>query len=201
MKIFKAFTIGIVLTTVVSCSSLDIRELPKNSKETATHNRGLDSQKKSYESIGIYSPGDKLRGDLMLEDSLSDSLYKKKIRNITSSRIVKGSENRALGPVVKILKRDNFEALLIIKNLEVASTSFRSPDGTVGNNIRGSLLLKKESQPLRTLTAQIEFIDLKSKNTLWTGELTFQDANNLPMLIQKTAEGITEYLSKKNFIQ
>lgn len=201
MKIIKAIITGVVLTTVVSCSSLDVRDLPsKENAGSAESTRSPDSQKKGFGSIGIYSPGDPLRGDLMLEQSLSEALYKRRVRNLTSSLLLPGSQNRSIGTVVKMLKRDNFEALLIIKNLNVVTESSRSPSGTVGNDGRETLILQKEINPLRTLTAQIEFIDLKSKNTVWTGDLTFKDANALPILIEKTADGIANHLANKNLI-
>ncbi len=200
MKIIKALITGIVLTTVVSCSSLEVNDLPKSTSIQSESTRGVDSQKKGYGSIGIYSSGDKLRGDLLLEESLSNALYKRKIRNLTSSLILSGSESRTLPPVVKVLKRDNFEALLVIKKLEISSESSRSPNATVGNDNRETLILKKQPEPLRTLSAQIEFIDLKSKNTVWSGELTFQDVNSLSLLIQKTADGIASHLAAKNLI-
>lgn len=200
MKILKALTIGIVLTTVVSCSSLEVQDNPLKGTTDSTGLRQPGSELKPYGSIGIYSSGDKLRGDSMLEESLSNTLHQRKIRNLTSSLVLPGSQTRAIGPVVKLLKKDNFEALLIIKNLNIVSETPRSPNGTIGNQSRETLLLKKEAQPLRTLTAELEFIDLKSKNTVWTGQLTFQDTTALPMLIQKTADGIATYLAGKNLI-
>jgi hypothetical protein len=200
MKIIKALVTGIVLTTVVSCSSLEVSEIQTSATQKMNANRMPDSQKKGYGSIGIYSSGDKLKGDIFLEESLSNELYKKKIRNLTSSLILPGNEQRALKPVVKILKRDNFEAMLVIKQLEIASENNRAPSGTVGNDSRDTLILKKESHPLRTLTAQIDFIDLKTTSTVWSGTLTFQDASSLPALIQKTAEGIAAHLTHKNLI-
>ncbi|NBX69797.1 MAG: hypothetical protein EBR01_12650 [Proteobacteria bacterium] len=200
MKILKALTIAIVLTTVVSCSSLEVQEPPTKPAAGFENPRQPDSQKRVYESLGIYSSGDKLRGDSMLEASLADALYRRKIRNITSSIVLPGAQTRAIGPVVKVLKKDNFEALLIIKNLNIVSESSRSPSGTVGNDGRSTLLINKEPQPLRILTAELEFIDLKSKNTVWTGQLTFQDTNSLPVLIEKTAIGIADYLANKQLI-
>jgi hypothetical protein len=200
MKIIKAIVTGVVLTTVVSCSSLEMSEVQTSTAPKMEAGRMPDSQKKGYTSIGIYSSGDKLKGDSYLEESLSNELYKKKIRNLTSSLILPGNEQRALKPVVKILKRDNFEAVLVIKQLEIASETNRAPSGTVGNESRETLILKKESHPLRTLTAQIDFIDLKTTATVWSGSLTFQDASSLPILIQKTAEGIADQLAQKNLI-
>lgn len=136
----------------------------------------------------------------MLEQSLSDALYKKKIRNLTSSMMLKNNENRELKPVVRLLKRDKFEALMVIKNLDIASESTRTPSATVGNTERETLLLQKTAQPLRTLSAQIDFIDLNNQKTLWSGVLTFQDANALPILIQKTADGIVKYLESRKLI-
>ncbi len=200
MKIIKAIVTGIVLTTVVSCSSLEVNELPSKGTPSAQTTRLPDSQKKPYSSIGIFSPGDNLRGDLLLEQSLSDAFYKKKIRTLTSSLLLKNNEQRELKPVMKILKRDKFEALLVIKNLQIATETNRSPNATVGSTERETLLLKKSSQPLRTLTAQIDFVDLNNQKAIWSGVLTFQDANSLPLLIQKTADGIANYLENKNLV-
>lgn len=200
MKILKAIITGVVLTTVVSCTSMEVSDLPIKESQKATSARLPNSEANAIHSIGIFSPGDKLRGDLLLEQSLSDALYKKKVRNLTSSLLLKNNESRELKPIVKLLKRDKFEALMVIKNLDIASDSLRSPNATVGNTERETLVLQKDAQPLRTLTAQIDFIDLKSQKTLWSGELTFQDANSLPMLIQKTADGIVKYLEAKQLL-
>ncbi|MBM4303115.1 MAG: hypothetical protein FJ112_02175 [Deltaproteobacteria bacterium] len=200
MKIFKILSIGIVLTTVVSCSSLEVVEVPVKGAPSNEVVRLPSSQTKSFRSIGIYSPGDPLRGDLMLEQSLSDALYRKKIRNLTSSMLLKQSDSRELKPVMKLLKKDKFEALLVIKELEIITEVTRSPSATVGNTERGTLLLPKTSQPLTILTAKIEFIDLSNQRPLWSGVLTFQDTHSLPLLIDKTADGIAKYLETKQLI-
>ena len=203
MNLIKIITTGIVLTTVVSCSSLEISDntlAPQKASAVSVSPRSLDSQEKHYASVGIYSSGDKLKGDLLLEESLSDALYKKKVRNLTSSLILPGNETRSLPPVVKVLKRDSFEALLVIKQLEITSTSLRAPSSTIGNFTRETLVLQKQTEPLKTLSAKIEFIDLKTKNTVWSGTLTFQDASSLPLLIQKTADGIVDHLSRNNLL-
>jgi hypothetical protein len=200
MKLIKALSIGMVLTTLVSCSSLDINDLPAGAGRKVGSIDTPSTPVKPYQSVGIYSPGDKLRGDLLLEQALSDVFYQKKMRTLTSSLMLPGTESRELPPVVKILKRDKFEALLIIKKLEIVSEATRSPSGTIGNNQRGTLLNEEKMQPLRTLTAEIEFVDLKSKNTVWSGNLTFQDTEALPILIQKTADGIANYLTGKSLV-
>ena len=89
---------------------------------------------------------------------------------------------------------------LVIKQLEITSTSLRAPSSTIGNFTRETLVLQKQTEPLKTLSAKIEFIDLKTKNTVWSGTLTFQDASSLPLLIQKTADGIVDHLSRKNLL-
>lgn len=200
MKILKALITGIVLTTVVSCTSMEVTELPIKEAQKSNSTRLPTSEVNVVRSIGIFSPGDKLRGDLLLEQSLSDALYKKKVRNLTSSLLLKNNESRELKPVIKLLKRDKFEALMVIKNLDIASDSIRSPNATIGNTERETLIIQKDSQPLRTLTAQIDFIDLKTQKTLWSGELTFKDTNSLPLLIQKTADGIVKHLESKQLL-
>ena len=200
MKILKALITGIVLTTVVSCTSMEVTELPIKEAQKSNSTRLPTSEVNVVRSIGIFSPGDKLRGDLLLEQSLSDALYKKKVRNLTSSLLLKNNESRELKPVIKLLKRDKFEALMVIKNLDIASDSIRSPNATIGNSEIETLIIQKDSHPLRTLTAQIDFIDLKTQRTLWSGELTFKDTNSLPLLIQKTADGIVKHLESKQLL-
>jgi hypothetical protein len=200
MKIFKLLSIGVVLTTVVSCSSLEVTEVPIKGAPSPEAARLPNSQTKPFTSIGIYSPGDQLRGDLILEQSLSDAFYRKKIRTLTSSMLLKQSESRDLKPVVKLLKKDKFEALLVIKELEISTEASRSPSATVGNTERETFVLPKTSQPLKTLTAKIDFIDLSTQRPLWSGVLTFQDTHSLPLLIEKTAEGIAKYLETKQLV-
>lgn len=200
MKIIKALVTGIVLTTVVSCSSLEINDNPSQASIQPQTIAAPHSRFHPYQSIGIYSDGDPLRGNILLEESLSDAFHKKHIRNLTARHLFPAGDTRPLGPIVKRLKQDNFEAILVIKNLDILSEPVRTPNGTVANSSRSSLAHRQIVQPLRTLTAEIEFIDLSTQNKVWSGVLTFKEASTLPLLIEKTAEGIALHLRAQNII-
>ncbi len=200
MKIIKALVTGIVLTTVVSCSSLEINDNPSQASVRPETIPAAPSRSQPYQSIGIYSDGDPLRGNILLEESLSDAFHKKHIRNLTASHLFPAGDTPSLAPIVKRLKQDNFEAILVIKNLDILSQPLRTPNGTVANSSRSSLSHKQIVQPFRTLTAEIEFIDLSTQNKVWSGVLTFKDASSLPLLIEKTAEGIALHLRTQNII-
>lgn len=210
MKPIQGILLLSVFSTMVSCSSFRLEKTATEGSpfqaiaggpKSLSKERLPSSQVQPYQSIGIYSSGNPIQGDLLLENELSDVLYQRKIRTLTAQHLLPGADTRSLAPVVKLLRQRNFEALLVIRNLDLAAEPAGSPGGTTAVVDRGSFVLPPRFRPLRTLTATIDFVDLKQNEVLWSGTLTFQKPSDLKELIRKTAENISDYLEANRLIR